>query len=254
MARLDYFLIWHHGFQYKYRILSIIRADFKITGIYKRNIAPIENFVRDIYACDTVPFKHLISKTRYLLKLKPEIIFVLIENEAPESAIVGHGAFRHEQCMRIKAVKTEIRQQFNPMNTEHHVVHASDYESQTKHALRLLNIRVVKNKKRKTITRKVRIDDLLANIIDKGLVRITETPHYKYLTGKKSAYLEYYDKYLGTRLTDDHTPEAFDDLIKGFEYENDIVISGDKIIDGVHRAAILKKNGINEIKVRDANI
>ncbi len=210
-------------------------------------------FVQDLYACDTVPFKHLVNKTRYLLKLKPNIIFILVENAHPDPQIVGSGAFKHEQCMVIKGVKTEIRNRFNPKRTENHVVHASDYESQTRHVLRILDIRVPKKWGGGRI-KTVRLDSLRANIIGSGLVSIEDTPHYKFVCGRRALYQKYYDKYFGTRLTDDHAPQAFDLLIKNFKYSEPIVVSGNKVLDGVHRLAILKKRGVDEVSVRDVGI
>ena len=251
MGRLDYFLIWDHGIKYRYEILSIIRAEFEILGIHRRKLGSVPDFVRDIYASDTVPFKHLVIKTRYLLKIGPNIIFILVRNDNPDEQMVGAGAFRHIQCMRVNGVKKEIRG-FNPPGTEHHVVHASDYESQTKHAMKLLGVRCGVASK-KGVLRTAKLDDLRANIIGVGLVEIKDTPHYAYVTEGR-LYAKYYDKHMGTRLTDDHTPEAFDRLIENFKYRNPIRVNKNRIIDGVHRAAIFKSRGVYEIEVEDTGI
>ena len=73
--RLDYFLIWSNGLKHKYEIFSIIRSTFEIKTIRRVSVGDIKRFVRKLYQCDTVPFNHLVAKTRYLLKLKPEIGF-----------------------------------------------------------------------------------------------------------------------------------------------------------------------------------
>ena len=252
MGRLDYFLIWNHGIKHRYEILSIIRAEFEILCIHRRKLRSVPDFVRDIYACDTVPFRHLVIKTRYLLKVGPNIIFIVVKNNNPDEQMVGRGAFRHIQCMRVNGVKKKIRR-FNPPGTEHHVVHASDYESQTKHAMKLLGIRRGVASKR-GVLRTARIDDLRANIIDVGLVEVEDTPHYGFVTGDRGPYAKYYDRYMGTRLTDDHAPEAFALLIHSFRYEKPIRVCGDRITDGVHRAAILKSRGVDEIEVEDTGI
>jgi len=250
MGRLDYFLIWSHGLKHKYEIFSIIREQFPILSIYKRDVGNISKFVRGLYACDTVPFRHLELKTKYLLKLKPDIAFVLVKNEHPDEQIVGMGAFKHKQCMKINEVKAEIRK-FN--YKDEHVVHASDYESQTDYALKLLKIAKPQGKKR-GVLRGAEIDNLRANILDVGSVKIQDTPHYGYVNGVTVPYCEYYEKNWGRRLTDDHAPEAFDRLLKSFEYKIPVRVNGNDIIDGVHRVAILKSKGIENVQVEDISI
>jgi hypothetical protein len=248
--RLDYFLIWSHGLKFKYEIFSIIREQFPIISINRRNVGDIKGFVRQLYECDTVPFKHLVIKTRYLLKLKPDIAFILVKNEYPDEQIVGSGAFRHKQCMKINRVKAEIRK-FN--YKEEHVVHASDYESQTKHAMKLLGVRV-SPRGHVGVIRTAKLSDLTANIIGVGACPIEQTPHFRYVNGSTVLYRNYYEKHWGTRLTDDHAPEAFDKLIHGFSYDKPIRVSGNRIIDGVHRAAILRYMGVENARVEDISI
>jgi len=250
MGRLDYFLIWSHGLKYKYEIFSIIRRQFPILSIYKRDVGNISKFVRDLYACDTVPFRHLELKTKYLLKLKPDIAIIIVKNEHPDEQIVGTGAFKHKQCMRINKVKAEIRK-FN--YKEEHVVHASDYESQTDYTLKLLGIAKPQKKKR-GVLRTADIDDLKANILGVGLVGIKDTPHYEYVKGHTISYKWYYEKYWGTGLTEDHAPEAFDLLLNNFKYKTPICVDANRIIDGVHRASILKSRGIKNVAVEDIGI
>lgn len=250
MGRLDYFLVWSHGLAHKYEIFSIIRGVFPILAIYKRNVGDIKKFVRDLYSCDTVPFRHLELKTKYLLKLKPDIAFILVNNDQPDEQVVGAGVFKHKQCMKINKVKADIRK-FN--YKEEHVVHASDYESQTDHAMKLLGIPRPKKEKQGVI-RIANIDDLMANILDVGLVKIESTPHYSYANGSTAPYRKYYEDNWGIRLTADHAPEAFDSLLERFEYKVPIRVSGNRIIDGVHRAAVLKSRGIKNVEVEDISL
>lgn len=252
MERLDYFLIWSSGIKHKYEIFNIIRSEFEILSIHRRSVPDISKFVKSLYSCDTVPFGHLVAKTRYLIKLDPEIVFILLRNLLPDEQIVGTGAFKHKQCMKINRVKSKIRIQFNPEKDDH-VVHASDYESQTYHAMKLLKI----NRPEKGVAgawRVAKLADLKANVLDVGLVSIEETPHYSYVKGQKGAYRDYYEANYGRRLTDDHAPEAFDLLIGNFSYDKPIRVSGNRIIDGVHRAAILQSKGIKDARVEDINI
>jgi hypothetical protein len=251
MARLDYFLVWNHGLKFKYEIFSIIRDSFPILSIHRRDVGDIAKFVRRLYECDTVPFRHLLLKTRYLLKLKPTVGFVLVKNEQPDEQMVGSGAFRHLQCMKMNGVKSEIRGRFN--YKEEHVVHTSDYQSQTDHALKLLRI----NKPRRNgrgVMRSAEVGDLLAFILGVGLVPVDQTPHYAYVVGKTFPYRAYYEKHWGVKLVDDHAPEAFDRLIGNFKYEKPIRVKGNRIIDGVHRAAILAQRGEKYVRVEDVGV
>jgi glycosyltransferase involved in cell wall biosynthesis len=282
--RIDYFLIWGHGLQYTEQILGILRSnkDIEIISIVKKNVGDIAKFVQDIYACDTVPFHHLIDKTRYLLNTRPEIIFILVKNKNPKEQFFGEGAFRHIQCRLIKDLKEEIRNKFNPRvngkRTEYHVIHASDYQSQVEHVLRVLNLPPMEHYTRKPHPdfdlpyhlsafdnyqiKEIDIDLLYANVLGVGVVPIAETPQYKYLEGDKAVYEQYLNKYFGVQLTDDHCPEAFDAMIADFEYSraNDdgrksyivaIQIADNKyqILDGVHRAAILKYRAARTVTI-----
>ncbi len=227
-------MIWGHGIKHKTEIINTIRdiEEFEIIKIVKKQISNIEDFVQNVYSCDTFPIQHLIAKTRYLLNTPPEIIFILIKNRKPKIAWRGDGEFKRCQCMLIKEVKEKIRDKFNPkennQRTEHHVIHASDYESQVSHILTILQLNDISYYKRTPhpeinaphhvddftdyFTVNVKIDDLRANIIQKGLAKIEETPHYQYLLGNKKIYQDYYNENFGDKLTEDHAPEAFDRL------------------------------------------
>lgn len=269
--RLDYFLIWGHGLQYATEILDIIRSykDIEILFVTKKSIADMDNFIKAIYSSDTVPYKHLIAKSKYLLDTPPEVMFILVKNKNTQERLFGRGDFRHIQCRLIKNIKTEIRNRFDPKGTEHHVVHASDYESQVRHVLKVLEFPPPEYFSRKSnpeldvpyhlnpfdnyVVKDISIDQLSAVITGKGLVPITETPHYKYITGDKQPYIDYLEK---SYTTDDHSVGSFDSMIANFQYDcvrkrgrrNNLIVArtikGEKgnyqIIDGIHRAAILK--------------
>jgi hypothetical protein len=284
-ARYDYLMIWGHGLQYTSQILQIIRSDsrLKIISVVKRDVENMEQFVKDVYACDTVPFEHLVAKTKYLLTTPAQILFVLVQNLDPQEAFFGEGAFRHIQSKRIKEVKENIRNKFNPRKesgerTEYHVIHASDYPSQVEHGLSILGLPPLAHyqvdphpsidapyhlgKLSDVKNADVSVVDLYASILDQGLVPIKDTPHYQFVNGNRSPYIEYHSNNFGTRLTDDHWPESFDQKIKNFQYGQDlengrknlILVAplprgGYQILDGVHRAAILASNGSNSIVV-----
>lgn len=282
--RMDYFLIWGNGIHYTNDIIGMLRNDpnFEILAIHKKNVGDIEHFVPAIYACDTVPYAHLIEKTRYLAKTSPEIIFILVRNNDPQERYFGIEPFRHIQSQTIKILKEEIRNRFNPRlngkRTEEHVVHASDYESQVDHALQMLDLpplEYYKNEPNPDLEapyhlgkinhyeiKEVNITSLCASILDRGLLCISETPHYSYVAGMKSDYTQYHQKYFGTKLTDDHFPEVFDDMIHNFHYEtkpatgkHNLIVAQQmpdgnyKILDGVHRASILSYRGVKRVRI-----
>jgi len=284
--RIDYFLIWGHGLQYTDQILDIIRRqnNFEIIAIQKKNVADISKFVDGIYSCDSVPLRHLIAKTRYLLNTKPEIILILIRNNNPQERFFGEGEFRHVQSQLIVETKEEIRNKFNPRingkRTEDHVIHASDYESQVENVLKVLGLPPPAFYTRQQnpdldvpfhiepfddyLVKEVDTDSLYANILGVGVVQITQTPHYKYLTGDRAVYQNYHKKYFGKQLTEDHFPEAYDLMLSNFKYDyitkdgrRSLILAKAlkdnkyQILDGVHRAAILKHRGVKTVTIAE---
>jgi tetratricopeptide (TPR) repeat protein/SAM-dependent methyltransferase len=286
-SRLDYFLVWGHGLPYASRIIDILRnvKDLRIIIVVKKNVGDITRFVDEVYSCDTARLEHLRKKTRYLLQTEPEVLFILVENKHPQEALVGEGASRHIQCMFVKGIKEDIRNRFNPRKpdgsrTEHHVIHASDYQSQVSHMLKILGLRPMDYYTRRPNSdldapyhvepfasyaiREVPIEALRANILEMGLVPISETPHYKYLTGDKLAYEQYHQKHCGTLLIEDHFPAAYDRLIADLkdDYRTPdgkrslILVQSRRdgtyrILDGAHRAAILKHRGATKVTVAE---
>lgn len=283
--RYDYFLIWGHGLQYASKIIEVIRNNqgLKIVSIAKREIGNVPSFVQDVYSCDTVPFHHLIEKTRYLLETPSQVIFVLVINYDPQEMYFGDGVFRHIQSKRIKDVKEEVRNRFNPRNedgqrTEHHVIHASDYPSQVEHVLSVLKLPPLRHyqldphpsidapyhlgKIESIRVSSVSMGSLYANILGEGMVAIKDTPHYKYLNGNKGEYINYINKHFGIELTDDHLPESFDQKVRNFSYgveikpgKRNLIVAKDlrdgryQILDGVHRAAILASRDIYNVEI-----
>ncbi len=284
-SRMDYLLVWGHGMAHSAAILGLVRAhpDLEIISIVRREVPDIARFVQDIYACDTVPFRHLVAKTRYLLQTPPEVLFVLLKNHRPDEKYFGEGAFRHIQSQTIKDLKEDIRNRFNPRNadggrTEDHVVHASDYPSQVAHVLDVLGLPPMAHYQAeahpdidapyhlgaigKVERRELPLDTLVANILGQGLVAVRDTPHFQYATGNQAPYRAYHALHFGTTLTDDHLPEAFDAKIQDFQYggrlangKQNLILArplGDgryQILDGVHRAAILAARGATSIEV-----
>ncbi|MBI5388565.1 MAG: FkbM family methyltransferase [Verrucomicrobia bacterium] len=277
--RMDYFLIWGHGLAHAEDILKLIRRrrDLEIISIHRKHVGEMAGFVQDIYACDTVPYEHLRDKTRYLLSTPQEVLFILVRNLNSQERIYGDGPFRHIQCALIKDLKEEVRNAFNPRSegrrTEHHVIHASDYESQVRHVLKVLGLPDLAHYQRQPSAevnapyhldsleggqvRTLEVASLDAHILGRGLVPIDDTPHFAYVRGNKTAYSAYYQAHSGELLTDDHAETAFDELIQHLDYgrrgrngRRDLIVvrRGEQgryvILDGVHRAAVLRHRGL----------
>jgi hypothetical protein len=295
-SRLDFFIIFSHGLPYAADILGMIRQTktLEILYIKKTIVNNMGDFVKNLYACDTVPYEHLEGKTRYLLTTSPEFLFILVNNSMPDERFFGEGYFRHIQCCTIKEVKQVIRDRYNPRKidhngssqivypgdpkfpagerTEHHVIHGSDYETQTFYALNLLGLpdpgyftRVVNpdfnapyflQPFERYCIKEISFDQLLVRN-GQEYVHVADSLHYQYLYGNRKPYLEYLEKSLGITDFSDHSHETFDVLFSNFHYdvENYIICSElDNSIkylteDGNHRAAILYYQGKRKINV-----
>ena len=114
--RYDFFTIWGNGLPHIDEILKILRDEryLEIVRIESRQIENMEQFIFNLYACDTVPISHLRSKLRYLFDVSPEIIIVFVKNLAPEEQPIGKGVYRKVQCLYIKQLKEKIRERYNP--------------------------------------------------------------------------------------------------------------------------------------------
>ncbi len=287
--RYDCFIIWGNGLIHIPEIVSIIRdsGKYNIIRIIKKDINNMSRFIKKVYACDTVPWKHLRSKSRYLLDSPKECVFILVENKNPREIYIGESKFCHIQCENINETKNTIRSLYNPKfkdpkkvilplppGVSHdHCIHASDYESQVEHLLRVFQIESLdfyrRNKEfayyipwhiqvsyRGISDIEVDLDLIYANI-NKSIQKLEDTPHYRYVSGHKKPYIDYFNKNFGTMLQEDHFPQAFDCLIASFDenYRRDdgkkslpIINSNNVILDGVHRCAILKWRGKKKIK------
>lgn len=281
-ARMDCFLIWGHGLPHWEDIVGRIRARsaLEIIAIHRRPTGDMTKFVQDLYACDTVPFEHLRTKTRYLLTTPAEVMFILVRNHRPQEQIYGEGAFRHIQCALIKDLKEEVRNAWNPRangkRSEDHVIHATDYDSQVVHTMKVLGLPALATYLRQPNPnydmpyhlgaakyREVEIPlaQLRARILGLGVVPIEQTPHHRFVAGERASYAEYYARHAGKEFNDDHTAGAFDRLIQDFDYGRPgrngkpglLTVSkqGDfyLLLDGVHRAAILQHQGRASVRV-----
>jgi hypothetical protein len=249
----------------------------------------ISKFVNTIYSYDYAPLQHLKSKTRYLNKTPSQAIIIFVRNEDPLETYSGKGQFRHIECLRVKKLKNEIRESFNPriggQRTEEHVIHASDNEDQVDFLLRHLGVRegisIFKNKpnpildspyyikpfKRFSI-RKIRVKTILCSVferqglsIKKVLLPVEQTPHYLYLINKNDEYNEYLEmcREFG-QMKSDYSLSKFSSLAENFAYlspphDSDYIhvkcIRPNQylVLDGLHRLSILRFRGADSVLV-----
>lgn len=287
-TRFDYFLIWGNGLAHREGILAMLRAQpgFEIVKIQEHKPKGIKRLVRAIYSYDYAPFHHLRAKTKYLLKTSAEVVFIFLKNLQPLENYFGEGDFRHVECERVKALKEEIRNRYNERKadrrSENHVIHASDNESQTDHILKYLGYSEGTDLFRRSEQSMIRAPYHLPIIrsamisktpFDRLLCRfmvgtkesfvgkmgpVTESPQYKSLEGGMQIYEDYLRTFLGGPLQDDYSVARFERLAKTLEYPDqggDYVITrrlsdGNLLIlDGLHRASIMKHRGAAEVLV-----
>jgi len=260
-------------------------------SIELRHIDNMKKFVFDLYGCDTVPIEHLHAKLRYLFDVPPLCMIVLVKNSMPEEVLVGEGAFRKVQCQRINRIKWNIREKFNPringVRSEHHVVHASDYEQQVDYLLRLLGypegIRRIDDsndglpfrkpfhipKPTTFVFRRSGIDYLRASILCRDSKEriyahdtpIQNTPHFRALVEDAGLYLKYLQEFRFTYLKDDYSWHRFYELSRlptdAIRQLDPVLVTAEdgyfRILDGVHRAAIALYHQLDSIRCVELN-
>jgi hypothetical protein len=294
--RLDYFLVWGHGFRFFTGIIDVINSsdDLDILAIEKRDLEDIDHFIQWAYAKEwpSVPKEHTISKTRFLLH--PEIPkkagIILVMNKKPDVRIQDNKnpLFRMPESGTIKDIKTKIREKFDPnkggkgliplisgYNPDQHVVHASDFEDQVHNMLKIFDMKEYDSwfkywenryqpvSRLNTLAKNVELDTILLRILDNNgniiLCKIEDSPHYKFLCGETTEYENYWERFSGIYLKEDHSPNSFKKFSENFEYlKSPYSTSYIKVtryknsytsVDGDHRMCILKSQGKETIKV-----
>lgn len=287
--RYDILIIWGNGLNYIPSIIKEINSDlnFKIVRLKYYSFKDTQSFIKDVYSCDTVPWEHLIAKSNYLHSAPKKCMTLIVKNLHPQEKLVGHGKFQHIQCQNITNLKTRIRSKYNPKfpdvskhiaplpkGVSHdHVIHATDYSSQTDYLLKYFNLNTVGYYQRYDnfdyhipwhlevsasgiVEKDVNISDLKCNVLGKGIVKVQDSPHFKYVKGDKDDYLSYVSKNIGVTLQEDHFHQSFDHLISNFdlnyqeaEKKSCIIVNSDNIIqDGLHRCSIMLKLGVEKVK------
>ena len=277
--RYDVCIIFPHGIQYFDEILEILYKYPDLKLLYFRAYKP-PNFIKsieEIYRTDTVPWEHIKNKTKYLKETGNDMLVMLIENNAPEEFIVGEGEYQHKQCMLINRFKWEVREKFNPVigkeRSEHHVIHATDYEEQTKILWPRFGFDTIE--KITSISNPLfphipffipkfdeykivefKLDELQCyQMVKNGpnyRMSIKDSAYYKYAMGEKEPYVNYWKELRGIKLWMDSSPMKFDRLIKEIELdrlfsEYVVVNESGTIIDGNHRVSIALLNGVKTL-------
>lgn len=277
--RLDYFLIWGHGLKYTKEILHQLRNTswINIECLFDYHPKNLGKFVKLVYSHDYAPYFHLKAKTKYLHKTVNKVLIIVVNNKNPDTEYFGDGDFRHLECKKVKSLKEEIRNNYNPLNSngersEHHVIHASDNEEQTLSLLSLIGkAELIYDLKRKSSwmklpyyidhldfqLKKVRLREILCSVLVGSkekyqVVRtsIQDSPHYQSIYKDDfTIYEEYINKFLGGPLNSDYSVDSYKKLITNFNYlklpyeNNYIIVKQLKnkyvIQDGLHRASIL---------------
>lgn len=288
--RYDILIIWGNGLNYVQEIINEIAIDsnFQIVRLKYYSFTNTKSFIEDIYKCDTVPLEHLVQKSKYLHAASQKCMVIIVKNLRPREQMVGSGEFKHIQCQNITDLKIRVRSKYNPkfidVNRQidplpkgishEHVIHGTDYQSQTDYLLNYFNLNNTNYYSRydtfdyhipwhldvlaQDISEKtVDISDLKCSVLGKGIIEVKDSPHFKYVNGNKFEYQSYINKHIGKELQENHFCEAFDRLIDSYDlnYKSDgkksfiIVNKNNTIVDGLHRAAILIKLNIKQIRV-----
>lgn len=286
------FLLWSNGFKHAPEIIDIIRnyPEIEVMKVFLYETDNIKNFVGLVYSKDDIPKVHIKNKTKYIKKSNnPNVVVILAKNHKPDEILRGKGEFRHIECQRIRDLKEEIRNKFNPKKpngekTEEHVIHGTDSEHHLDHLLKTLGYKEGVNhfdKKPNNILdvpyhiksfdhftiKKVSIDSIYCRMItgtrdsfSTEIMPQEKSPQYQFVSGNKEVYEKYLKEFAGILITDDYSQDKFEKLMEKFSYLeepnqlNYILVEefqlGKYVIrNGLHRTAILKNQGEKEIIV-----
>jgi hypothetical protein len=287
--RTDYIIIWGHGLKYQDKIIEEIRShkDLKIIKAIHYRPSTVRQLVKAVYSYDYAPRRHLKSKTRYLTRTPKEALFIFIENRNPGEDFYGKGVFRHFESTTLKQLKERIRNKYNERidgeRTEDHVIHASDNELQTHMILKYLGLgglRWLKKKHsilevpfyvkecREFVIKDIPAESLVCNVADgdpenphkRKCISVKQSPHYLALTGNPDAYQKYVGKFFRRKFTEYYCLDTFEKLADNFEYlahpycthyiaVRQLNDGRYRIIDGLHRAAIMCYKGVSYLTV-----
>lgn len=300
--RLDYFVVWGHGIPYLHKIVEIIdqHGDADILYIKKKKITDLKQFIQDIYSEEWlhVPKEHTISKTQFLYHVPRQVALILVMNLDPKTRIQDNKnpLFRMPESETIKDIKDLVRKKYDPnkggygkvqlitgYNPDQHVIHASDFPGQIQNALNIFEMNDVPYWERywkqkycpvgvpsdgqKYNVEEVSIDDIRMKILNENGVihssKIEDSPHYSFVCGDTAKYENYWERFCGDILKENHSPSSFLRLAQDLRYlaepHQNNFIKVEKTgplyytIDGDHRLSILKRRGERKVKVEIVN-
>lgn len=289
IARLGYFMLWGHGIDFRMELIQHIEKahNFEILRIQRHRFNNLNRFIKVVYGFDYAPISHLKDKLRYLKKVPPEVFLIFFSNKNYDVDYFGSGSFRHSEQVSTKNLKQNFRSQYNPKESgvpsEHHVIHSSDNEDQVLMLARYLSLAdniFLPSVNSKLITSPsfidlghqysvewMEIDQLRAQILigndwcapSTKVVKICETPHFKFIKGNETEYIKYLKIHLGGGLKAWYSASKFQSLIQNFhgllcsKYFSPILVKSVKgetlIVDGLHRASCAKAAGIQRVQV-----
>lgn len=284
-------IVWGHGIEYVLDILNYINNSINCTilnvrsGSYSNHM----DFIKNIYKLEMVNSKHILSKTKFLKSVSNKYFHILIKNYGSNIKQYGQGSFKVFADENIVNLKWKLREKYNPKLknssvqlskdlspgiSHDHIIHITDSNEECIEVCKFIlnkHPREFENKKidniifpwhiglpKKMEKINIDIDKLYIRLAkDANNYKIIDSPHYKYLCNDKDVYINYYSKYMGTCLQDNHTPNQFDKLLEtfnpntyNFEESRLIIVNKNfQVQDGVHRLAILKKYNIHNINV-----
>lgn len=286
-ARVFHAVVWRHGFRHIHDILDFMSEHSGFTGlkIIRARYGGHEAMVSDIYRADSVPLRHLSSKTRYLREFPPEVFHLVFSVHSRDVTFWGHSNFRSLETSQLRQMKEGVRARWNPRDSEggqshDHVIHIADTSFQSLQYL--TSGRIQRQFPRSHFQPKVRkfgyevqrhavqgrsvarlqwvpIDLLLVNLLQEGRRRapvpVGKTPHFESLrTDDRRHYLNYLQKHLGMSMTDWYTWSGLRGIYSKFSEgaQIDPIIAEEFedrffVLDGAHRSASALLAGHNSI-------
>ena len=268
-SELGCFILWPNSLLYLRGILKEINASFPIVRIIRINPSSLDKLIRQAYPFSIKSYLHIRAKSAYLHSLKHtcESFLVFISDNKPEHDALMSAA-NHIKCMnrKINVFKWKIRDKYNnrcldtTLNHDH-VIHGCDNSAE---ALKLWSF-YEPDKAYSAIcmpNTRSQIDSTTSNIINIDPFRLraaicygnswnsnihhielSQTPHYLFLKGLTTPYLNYINKFRGTRHKCYYSEERYSELIENYFNQNrpiDAKLYKGKlvILDGLHRACI----------------
>jgi hypothetical protein len=273
--RLDYFIVWKNGSDFIFEILDLISENnFEIFHVKKIRISSLRSFLKIVYSHDYAPYFHLKGKLNYLYEIKNDFVYVVsVYNKNPMEFLKINENESHIESKSMNVIKKIIREKYNPRDnngnlSHNHVIHGTDNQEQAFYFFKKYNIEIPSfeslnrllpihlNRFKNFTLKMIDIELLKANIINKDrleTIELINTPHFKFLNNDKIHYQNYLKANLGDKMLRYYSLKKFSLLlkkVKELEEIYPIIISQNmQILDGLHRASILRYLNIKIIPV-----